>query len=498
MNVGYGTHKMIPRPNRTIPIGVDVSEPGKPIHARKTEYPLLIHFGGATGAGKTILANFYAKEMDIGYDVGHLATEASHEISLEKLREKWCLTPDQRIRGTLVTKFTTRNPRVTEHDGIDFYFLSRDLFEQKAGSMSVTYVYPEGKDGELYGLPTSVEFPLSYGIDSIVTETGWNAFSKVAAKYPGSVGIWVNADQPDIESHIKRRAASDVERESRLESSILDLQQFYKNRHSIPYSVFIDSLQSLRVEINPNTERQVLQDMDKALRQVKAIVWFERYLSSKEAKISGIQEKFDYFVDRATRKVFYGMSMDDRLGKGHTVPVLDSDKDEELLENYSSDSRAVSRTLLDDIVARIKMVGARDINGRRTFVLAPYSAAYLTSINATEKKVVIDLLSRKLNGFGAHVVNESSKHYKGESLLSLAHLDQGLEEALYVHLSSDHIHYSDLMRPRSLNFVFSQSDDPRDVQPSLRSLSIDEVAELSLSTATDQVVRGIFQRSIQA
>ena len=469
------------------------------ITGRKTDYPLIIYFGGPTGAGKTVLEILYAKEEKISYNINDLAREAGVNINRNQLRDSLKLSKNIPIHVYSVPKLTTRDPRTTESHGIDFYFLPLERFDDLRGKLLFNYQYPD-HEGAVYGMPKSIKWPLKFGIDSLETMTGYTSFSKMAQVLPNAVGILVDADLRDIEAHIKGRAASAEEKENRLRSLPKDKQEFYEHRHNIPYSVFIDSLKALRADITPDRERLLYQEMDIPLRQIGAIVRWERYLREQNIVLpGGVQQRFDYFLDHVVRRLFdmeYG-ELRDKLSSFVPVPVIDTtkEKDDMLLADYVKD-RGLSRVLLENIINNVQVNAAIDANGRRTIVLSPPSLDYIPSFG-TGKKAVIELLARKLNGIGAHLIHEQIR-YRNESLLSLLnspfyHLDEGL----FVTLSADHVPVKELERPRALNILFSDAPNPKEAKSSISPLSLDEVVDVRIELASDDTDRNIFRRATQ-
>jgi len=470
-----------------------------PVTDTKSENPLIIYFGGATGAGKTVLGTLYAQERGISYDAVKLAKRAGISTDFEKLRTALHLGKKQELYVLSVPKPTTREPRLTEMDGFDFYFVSAEEFERLRDNKRLAFTYQYPKGGAWYGVPASISWPTSLGLDSLTTMTGYEAFSKMAAAFPSAVGILVDAGTRDIEAHIKGRAASQSERETRLSSFPNDRRDFYEHRHDIPYSVMIDSLKALRTDITPDRVRLLLQEMDNPLRQVNAIVRWERYLRENGINLeTNPQARFDHFLDHAVRLLFNGMEygeLRDRVGSGHPVSVFDLKKDDELLARYTS-SKGISRALLDSIVEGIQANAVLDANGRRTIILSPYSIDYVPAVGGTGKRIILDLLAAKLNGTGAHLIHDGAQ-YKNESLLSLLkspfyHIDEGL----YATLSSDHVPVRELESPRSLNILFSNAP-PEKASTSIKPIQLEEVVDMNVRLARDETVRNIFLRATQ-
>lgn len=466
----------------------------QPIKGTKSEYPLSINFGGATGVGKTVLSTLYSKELGICYDVVELVKESGANIDINKLRYVLNLGLDESVCVLTIPKFTTRKPRTSEMHGIEFYFVEPSDLEGLRKHLLFTYNY----DGNSYGIPKSITWPLKHGIDSITAMTGYESFSKMSEIFPESVGMWVDAYPRDIEAHIKGRSASEQERQSRLSAFVKDREDFYRHRHEISYSVFIDSLKSLRTDMTKDRERLVMQELDNPFRQVKAIVRWERYLRRNGVRTEGDpQRTFDYFLDHVTKVLFNGISYEevkDRLGKNENVPIIDNDKDAELLKKYS-EAKGITRTLLEDIASRIHVNAVVDARGRRTIVLSPYTRDYITSIGGTEKRVLVELVTDKLNGFGTSIVNDLPGLYKPFSLLSGLKFSYGIDEAIFIYLTSDHIPVTELDKPRALNIVFSPAPEPQTAKSSIRELTLDEIVHIDTELAHDDIERNIFLRA---
>ncbi|MGF2241491.1 hypothetical protein FF292_18925, partial [Bordetella pertussis] len=97
------------------------------------EHPLLAYLGGTTGAGKTALSVLYSHEQETYFNMKHLAQEAHASVTedqINSLRAELGLQPNHRIYVRTVPKFTTRDPRSTEHHGVDFYFVTEKEFNE--------------------------------------------------------------------------------------------------------------------------------------------------------------------------------------------------------------------------------------------------------------------------------------------------------------------------------------------------------------------------------
>jgi guanylate kinase len=98
---------------------------------------------------------------------------------------------------------TTRAPREGERDGEAYFFLDRDLFEEKAaaGAFLETNAY----NGHLYGTPRSfIEAALADGYDIIMKPEVHGALA-VKAAFPQAVLIFL---LPDKFSNLRKRLAA--------------------------------------------------------------------------------------------------------------------------------------------------------------------------------------------------------------------------------------------------------------------------------------------------
>lgn len=87
---------------------------------------------------------------------------------------------------------TTRTPRNTEQNGVDFYFLSESIFDQKemAGEFIETC---RGLEGAWYATPFSTVQTLQLsGYKTIVLETdSYRSMLRIKKKYPQSISVFI-------------------------------------------------------------------------------------------------------------------------------------------------------------------------------------------------------------------------------------------------------------------------------------------------------------------
>ena len=474
---------------------------GAKIRGKETHNPLIINFGGPTGSGKTVLATFYSKEEGIRYNLSELAKQAGIRTDLEAIKKFLNLNQGGDVNVYSVPKFTTREPRDSEAFGIHHYFVSKEEFGRLEKHMLFTYRYPNNEDGALYGVPKSIRWPLKSGIDSVITMSGYESFSRVSRLLsPDIVSIYLDGYPKDIESHIMGRRATEQEKQSRLDSYVEDRRDFFEHRHELPYSVFIPSYKSINVDITPGREKSVTLDLDNAIRQVKAIVKFERHLRSEGIDTTqDPQVRFDYFIRNSTRALFGDRPYEELkeiLERGESVPVFDSIKDKELIEKYSGET-GITRSLLERIADKVRVNAALDANGRRTIVLSGYSQEYIPSTRDFDKAVMVHLLQKKLNGIGTSIANKDPGTYNTFSLLSALEFKGGVDEALFLYLSSDHVPIIELNRPRAINIVFSRARDPKEAQSTIRKPTLEELIQVSNQITRGQEERSVFELAIR-
>lgn len=102
---------------------------------------------------------------------------------------KELLAETSRDKVQLSVSMTTRNPRVGETDGVSYYFVTKEEFEQKIaadGLLEYAEVY-----GNYYGTPKQpVVEKLNAGID-VILEIDMQGALKVKENYPNGVFIFI-------------------------------------------------------------------------------------------------------------------------------------------------------------------------------------------------------------------------------------------------------------------------------------------------------------------
>lgn len=120
---------------------------------------------------------------------------------------------------------TTRKPRPGEEDGVNYFFLTREQFEQRMkedGFLEWAEVY-----GNFYGTPRSwVEEKLSKGVD-VLLEIDTQGALQVKTSYPAGILLFLlPPNLAELERRINRRGTeSAAEKECRLEAARQEIAQ---------------------------------------------------------------------------------------------------------------------------------------------------------------------------------------------------------------------------------------------------------------------------------
>ena len=130
-------------------------------------------------------------------------------------------------------------------------------------------------------------------------------------------------------------------------------------------------------------------------------------------------------------------------------------------------------------------------------MISPYSSTVLEGIGATEKKIVIELLKAKINGFGVTVAKDNFPNYQDISLLSGLKFGYDVDEALFVYLTSDHVPVRELERPRSLNILFADTDNQDTMHNAVSPLSEKDIQELMFQNVRTQFDEEVFSRAFR-
>ena len=152
---------------------------------KKTRHPVILIISGPSGAGKSTLS--------------HALIDA---------------VPDT----VIAVSHTTRKPRLGEENGVDYYFVSHQEFEnfiKKGEMLEYAEVY-----GNLYGTSrASIDLPLSEG-KNIILDIDWQGARRAKSIYPEAISVQILppgeqesekrliSRQQDSEQTIKARMAT--------------------------------------------------------------------------------------------------------------------------------------------------------------------------------------------------------------------------------------------------------------------------------------------------
>lgn len=120
---------------------------------------------------------------------------------------------------------TTRKPRSHEKDGVNYYFLSRDKFEQMIEEKA--FLEWAVFCGNYYGTPIApIEETLNAGID-VIMDIEIQGAKQVVEKWPDAVSIFlIPPSMEELERRIiNRRTETSEEIEARLAQSLIEMNE---------------------------------------------------------------------------------------------------------------------------------------------------------------------------------------------------------------------------------------------------------------------------------
>ena len=139
-----------------------------------------------------------------------------------------------------VVTYTTKCPRATEVDGIDYDFISESEF--KDNIERDFFLEWSGEYGALYGTPRSIIDDLALGLSKILVIDRAGA-AQIVSKYPKVVLIWIEVSSIDVLSDrlIGRKTESYDQVQSRLSLACKEILQ-EKNESMYHYYIKNDDL----------------------------------------------------------------------------------------------------------------------------------------------------------------------------------------------------------------------------------------------------------------
>ncbi len=154
---------------------------------------------------------------------------------------------------------TTRKKRITEKDGVDYFFLTEDEFKEK---VSNDEFLEWGKFfGYYYGTLKKNVFDCIDKGKSILLEVDVKGALNIKEVYPDSILIFISP--PSIEELKKRlynrRTESDEDFKKRIERAEMEL----KYREKFDYNVYNYNLEDAKKEVNKIIENELVNRSEK-------------------------------------------------------------------------------------------------------------------------------------------------------------------------------------------------------------------------------------------
>lgn len=131
----------------------------------KQEQGALFIVSGPSGVGKTTAVTKFLQQYDKDYKVSRMVT------------------------------YTTKTPRSTEVDGVDYHFISQSEFERKI--LDGFFLEWSGEYGACYGTPAHVLRDIATGESFILVIDRLGA-AQIVEKYPRAVLIWIQVSSVDM------------------------------------------------------------------------------------------------------------------------------------------------------------------------------------------------------------------------------------------------------------------------------------------------------------
>lgn len=139
------------------------------------------------------------------------------------IRELFSILPGLRFSVSA----TTRPRRKIEKEGLDYYFVTRDKFDEMAKKGE--FVEWEEVHGKLYGtLKSEVEKNISSPLD-VVFDVDVKGALNIKKMYPQAVTIFIDAPLDELISRLRKRS-TETEEEIKKRLDRLELEIAYKDR----------------------------------------------------------------------------------------------------------------------------------------------------------------------------------------------------------------------------------------------------------------------------
>ncbi len=144
---------------------------------------------------------------------------------------------------------TTRPKRPNEEEGIHYYFVSREAFEQKI--VQGDFLEYATIFGHLYGTSkTAVQHTLQQGID-VILEIDWQGHQQIKTLFPDCIGIFILP--PSLESLRDRLYGRNQDHDDVIAKRLADAKEALSHVHEFDYVVmnddFVSALHDLKMLI---------------------------------------------------------------------------------------------------------------------------------------------------------------------------------------------------------------------------------------------------------
>ncbi len=173
----------------------------------KQEQGTLFIVSGPSGVGKTTVVTEFLRQCHQDYRVSRMVT------------------------------YTTKSPRRTEVDGVDYHFITQSEFERKI--TDGFFLEWSGEYGAYYGTPLYVIKDVEVGNSYILVIDRLGA-AQIVEKYPQAVLIWVQVSSLDVLSDrlVRRKTDSLDQIQTRL---LLAKKEIDQESHSPMYGYHVDN-----------------------------------------------------------------------------------------------------------------------------------------------------------------------------------------------------------------------------------------------------------------
>ncbi len=171
-------------------------------------------------------------------------TPSNGEGKVVSLVGPWCvgkstimqaLKNNPELNLEMIVKYTTREPRPGEKDGVDFNYITKEKFKKLVAEGKIIGEYEV--NNELYGFPSEIT---KTGPDKnyITVASSYEGYKKLRANFPDSCNMLVFTRTEDLIRRLEERKCSKKEKKTRLSKIQDNAKEFYKHFHSFDYYIY--------------------------------------------------------------------------------------------------------------------------------------------------------------------------------------------------------------------------------------------------------------------